>query len=122
MEFLGNQAIYLQIADIICENILLGKWKEGERIPSIREIAVEMQVNPNTTVRTFNYLQEKGVIYNKRGMGYFVVEDGYKKTLALKKEEFMKKDVAVFFKNLQLLKVDINEVINLYNNFKTKEI
>lgn len=118
MEFKDKQAIYIQIADLMCENILLKKWKEGERIPSVREIAVAMEVNPNTTMRTFNYLQDKEIIYIKRGIGYFVSEDGYKKTLDYKKDEFLKVDVPVFFKNLKLLNVDIKEIVTLYNNDK----
>ncbi|MFC2136843.1 GntR family transcriptional regulator [Bacteroidota bacterium] len=114
MEFKEKQAIYLQIADIMCENILLKKWKEGERIPSVREIAVITEVNPNTAMRTFTYLQENEIIYNKRGIGYFVADDGFKKTLAYKKEEFMKNDVPLFFKNLKLLDIDIKEIVTLF--------
>jgi len=116
MEFKENQAIYLQIADIICENILLKKWNEGDRIPSVREIAVSTEVNPNTAMRTFTYLQEKEIIYNKRGIGYFVSEDGYNKTLAYKKENFMNNDVPIFLKNLKLLSIDIKEIVTLFKN------
>jgi GntR family transcriptional regulator len=77
MEFGDNNAIYLQIADHFCENILLQKWNPGDRIPSVREMAVSIEVNPNTVMRTFNYLQDKGIIFNKRGIGYFVTEDGF---------------------------------------------
>ncbi len=115
MEYKSNQAIYLQIADMICEKILLKKWKEGERIPSVREIAVSMEVNPNTAVRTFNYLQEKGIIENKRGIGYFVVKGGHDKTLAMKKETFMKNDVPYFLRNIKLLRIDINDIVRMYN-------
>jgi len=116
MEFNENQAIYLQIADIMCENILLKKWKEGERIPSVRDIAVITEVNPNTAMRTFTYLQDLEIIYNKRGIGYFVANDGYKKTLAYKKDEFMKNDVPFFLKNLKLLNIDIKEIVTLFKN------
>ena len=87
MEFRDKQAIYLQIADHFCENILLEKWKPGDRIPSVREMAVNMEVNPNTVMRTFTYLQDKEIIFNKRGIGYFVSEDGLKRTINLKKED-----------------------------------
>lgn len=120
MEYRSNQAIYLQIADMICEKILLKKWKEGERIPSVREVAVSMEVNPNTAVRTFNYLQEKGIIQNKRGIGYFVVDGGFEKTLAMKKEAFMKNDVPHFLRNIKLLRIDINDIVKMYNERKYK--
>ncbi len=89
MEFGDSQAIYLQIADQLTENILLGKWRQGDRIPSVRELAVSIEVNPNTVMRTFNYLQEKGIIYNKRGIGYFVSDDGFEKIKTLRKDDFV---------------------------------
>ena len=101
MEFKDNKSIYLQIADLFCENILTKKWKEEERIPSVREIAVALEVNPNTAMRSFLFLEEKDVIYNKRGIGYFVSEDGYKKTLALRKEIFIKNELPEFFKTFK---------------------
>jgi DNA-binding transcriptional regulator YhcF (GntR family) len=114
MEFNNNQAIYIQIADYICEYILLKKWKEGERLPSVREIAVELQVNPNTVMRTYNFLQEKEIIFNKRGIGYFISGNGYLKTLEYKKELFLNKELPEFFKNIRLLNIDINEIIEQY--------
>jgi GntR family transcriptional regulator len=116
MEFKDNQAIYLQIADVFCENILLKKWKGGERIPSVREMAVRMEVNPNTAIRTYNYLQEKGVIYNKRGIGYFVAENGYERTLEIKKQAFIEKEIPAFFKNMKMLMLSIEEIEKMYQS------
>jgi len=110
MEFKDNKSIYLQIADLFCENILTKKWKEDERIPSVREIAVALEVNPNTAMRSFLFMEEKEIIYNKRGIGYFVSKDGYKKTLALRKEIFIKNELPEFFKTLKLLKMTLNEI------------
>jgi DNA-binding transcriptional regulator YhcF (GntR family) len=116
MEFNEKQAIYLQIADYFIENILLKKWKEEDRIPSIREMAVQLEVNPNTVTRTYNYLQEKGIIYNKRGIGYFVAENGYRKARDLKKQEFINHDMPVFFRKMELLDLDLEELRQLYSN------
>ena len=110
MEFKDNKSIYLQIADLFCENILTKKWKENERIPSVREMAVALEVNPNTAMRSFIFMEEKGIIYNKRGIGYFVCDEGYKKTLALRKEVFIKNELPEFFKTLKLLKMSINDI------------
>jgi DNA-binding transcriptional regulator YhcF (GntR family) len=115
MEFIENQPIYMQIADNFCENILLEKWKANERIPSVREIAVTMEVNPNTAMRAFVYLQEKDIIYNKRGIGYFVAEEGYQKALELKREEFIQRDLPVLMKTMKLLDISCNEMEALYN-------
>lgn len=114
MEFKDTQSIYLQIADYFCENILLKKWKPGDRIPSVREMAVNIEVNPNTVMRTFNYLQDKGIIFNKRGIGYFVSEDGFQKTMALRKEVFVNQELPKFFKEMELLNLSLNDVNTYY--------
>ena len=117
MEFGDNNAIYLQIADQLCENILLEKWKSGDRIPSVREMAVSIEVNPNTVLRTFNYLQEKGIIFNKRGIGYFVSEDGFQKTRMLRKEDFISHELPGFFKAMGLLNLTMDDVNTYYRQF-----
>ena len=72
MNFKESKAIYLQIADRICDEVLLGQYREEERIPSVREYAAVVEVNANTVMRSYDYLQSQEVIYNKRGIGYFV--------------------------------------------------
>jgi GntR family transcriptional regulator len=117
MEFGDSHAIYLQIADQLSENILLKKWSPGDRIPSVRELAVSVEVNPNTVMRTFNYLQEKGIIYNKRGIGYFVSDDGFEKTKALRRENFINQELPKFFRELRLLNLTMEDLSNLYNQY-----
>ena len=117
MEFKDNQAIYLQIADHFVENILQEKWKSGEKIPSVRDTAVEFEVNPNTTMRTFSYLQDKGIIFNKRGLGYFISDDGYEKTMALKKEQFIKEELPTLFRSMELLGISFSDLKNYYDKF-----
>lgn len=65
MNFKESKAIYLQIADRICDEILLGQYPEEERIPSVREYAAIVEVNANTVMRSFDYLQVQNIIYNK---------------------------------------------------------
>ena len=117
MEFGDSNAIYLQIADQLCENILLNKWNPGDRIPSVRELAVSIEVNPNTVMRTFNYLQDKGIIYNKRGIGYFVSDEGFQKTKDLRKEDFVNNELPKFFKALRLLNLNMDDVNSYYKQF-----
>ena len=69
MEFNSNKAIYLQIADTVCDKILAGELKPEDRIPSVREYGATIGVNPNTVMRTYEKLTAEGVIYNKRGIG-----------------------------------------------------
>lgn len=103
MDFQEKRAIYLQIGDQICENILVQVWKEEDRIPSIRELAVDMEVNPNTVMRTYAYLQELGIIHNRRGIGYFVAADARQRTLELKKRTFVEVELPRLFRSMDLL-------------------
>jgi len=116
MDFLDNQPIYKQISDYFCENILTREWKENEKIPSVREIAVLVEVNPNTAIRAYTFLQDQGIIYNKRGIGYFVADDGYTKALEMRKNEFIRKDVPVFFKTMNLLNMKCTDLEQIYND------
>ncbi|ANQ47756.1 GntR family transcriptional regulator [Flammeovirga sp. MY04] len=115
MEFNNNKAIYLQIMDLICEKVLKGNWTEGDKIPSVRQMAVELEVNPNTVARSYSALQDDGVIYNKRGIGYFISEDAIKVVQQFSKTEFLKNDIPNFFKKMNLLGISIEELSNLYN-------
>ena len=117
MEFKDKQAIYLQIADYICEQILLGKWPPGERIPSVRDLAAMIEVNPNTVMRTYDFLQGKEIIFNKRGIGYSADEKATEKILDYKKESFLATELPEFFKNIYLLGIDINELRTRYEKF-----
>ncbi len=110
MEFNQNQAIYLQIGDYICEQILLGKWNEGDRILSVRELGVELQVNPNTVLRTFDFLQTNEIIFNKRGVGYFVMENAKTKIIAYRRKQFLELELPILFKNMDLLGMTINDL------------
>lgn len=118
MEFHDHKAIYLQIGDLICENILTGKWQIGEKIPSVREIAVNIEVNPNTVMRTYSHLQEQGIIYNKRGIGYFVADDAYEKTRNLMRSDFVTTDLPYMFKMMTLLKLTLGDLQQLFQQYE----
>ena len=118
MEFKDGKAIYLQIADYIMENILKGEWSEGDRIASVREFAVEIEVNPNTVMRAYSYLQDEGIIFNKRGIGYFVGEDSMDKVMTLKKEDFIKKELPHFFRVLEMLRIDFDSLRVMYDEYR----
>jgi DNA-binding transcriptional regulator YhcF (GntR family) len=119
MEFRDNQAIYVQIAEYICERILLKQWTIGDKIPSVRELAVQLEVNPNTVMRTYDFLQQKEIIFTKRGMGYFVAEEAQDKILTFRKDEFLENELPVFFKNIHLLGLDFDFLKEKFETFKT---
>ncbi|MDB5262543.1 MAG: GntR family transcriptional regulator [Adhaeribacter sp.] len=120
MEFRNNEAIYLQIAAYVSEHILLGKWPAEHKIPSVRDLAVTLQVNPNTVMRTYEFLQNQEVIYNKRGIGFFVAFNGNKKVKAFRKERFLQQDLPEFLRNMYLLDIDPDEIKIRYEQFKSE--
>ncbi|GAB2974979.1 GntR family transcriptional regulator [Mucilaginibacter puniceus] len=120
MNFKEKEAIYLQIADRISEHIMLGKWKPDEKIPSVREMAGELQVNPNTVMRTYEHLQNQEIIFNKRGMGHYVAVDAIKKIKSMRKERFLQQELPDFFKSLYLLDISFEEMQKRYEEYKSK--
>ena len=117
MEFRDNKAIYLQIAEYVCEHILLGKWKTDDKVPSVRELAVELEVNPNTVMRTYDLLQNINIITNKRGIGFFVADDAITQVKAYRKTQFMDDELPVVFRNVYLLNIKFDELEARYNSF-----
>ena len=120
MNFKENKAIYLQIAERICDLILLGEYKEEERIPSVREYAAIVEVNFNTVMRSFEHLQSSGIIFNKRGIGYFVAPGASGKIHSLRKESFFQYEINDFFKQIHLLEIPINEIVALYEQYSNQ--
>lgn len=118
MEFRESQPIYLQIAEFVSEKILLKEWKPDERIPSVRELAISLQVNPNTVMRTYEFLQQKDIIYNQRGVGLFVSENAYKSALTYRRGEFIQKEMPSFFRSMTLLQIEIEELEPLFKKIK----
>lgn len=114
MDFTDKEPIYKQISDYFCKQILEKKWKPDDRVPSVREIAVQMEVNPNTAMRAFQILQDEEILINKRGVGHFIAEGAYQKTLELQRSEFIENDVPVFFRKMNLLGFSCHELKKLY--------
>lgn len=121
MEFKDNEAIYLQIAAFVCDNILTGKWPAGQKILSVRDLAVALEVNPNTVMRSYEFLQGLEIVYNKRGLGLFVAEDGFEKVKAYRKQNFVQQYLPEFFKNIYLLGISIDEIRQQYEDFLAQQ-
>ena len=110
MRFSEPKGIYLQIADQVRERILQGEWSAGERIPSIREMAVELGVNPNTVTRSYQALVDRQLIANQRGRGYFVGEDAVRHALAEMKAEFLREELPRIIRIMRLLGIGPEEI------------
>ena len=114
MNYNTNQSIFIQIAERICDRVLSGNYKADSRIPSVRELAVEMEVNPNTVMRSFERLQANDIIYNKRGIGYFVASDAEQKIREMRHNQFVEEVLSAVFKEMHLLDVGIDELTKAY--------
>jgi len=110
MEFDNNRPIYLQIYDYICEKILSEEYNEDGRIPSVRDYGAEIGVNPNTIVRSYEKLTDDGIIYNKRGIGFFVADNAKNKIIESRKREFIEIDIPKIKAKAALLGIDLKTV------------
>jgi DNA-binding transcriptional regulator YhcF (GntR family) len=110
MTFHNDKAIYLQMADRICDEILTGTYKANDRIPSVREYAVLLQVNTNTAMKTYDLLAREGIIYNRRGLGYYVAEDARTQILARRKVEFIQQTLPEVFRQMRLLGISMDDI------------
>ena len=114
MTFTNDKAIYIQMADRLCDEILAGKYQDDDRIPSVREYSVLLEVNTNTAVKAYDELARANIIYNKRGLGYFVTPGAKKQILKERKQEFMKQRLPELFRQMSLLGITLEDVKEAY--------
>ena len=113
MEYSEHKPIYLQNVDLMQENILRGEWREEERIPSVREMGTMVGVNPNTIVRSYQLLEAQEIIYNKRGLGYFVKDGAVAHIKENMKSEFIVNELPQFKAKAQMLGITKDELVEL---------
>lgn len=118
MEFKENtKPIYLQIADRICDDVMSGRYRPDMRIPSVREAAGILQVNANTMMRSYEYLSQRGIIYNKRGIGFFIATQAHERIKEMREETFFNDEMKYFFERLVKMGVTPDRLISLYNSY-----
>ena len=120
MNFKDNKAIYLQIADRIGDQILSGKLMPEGKVPSVRELAAEIEVNANTVARTYDHLQQNGIIFTKRGLGYFVSADAKDKIIASRRDLLMQGEMDYFLGQLKAVGITPAELQQIYSDFLGK--
>ena len=113
----NNRPIYLQIAESICDGVMNGSFREGQRIPSVREYASTVAVNPNTVMRSYEHLSQKGVITNRRGIGFFVTDDAREIILNSRRESLLGDEIDDFFHQLSLMQVSPSELAGRYADY-----
>ena len=121
MKFQESRAIYLQIVERLYDEIVEEKCTEEERIPSVREYAMSLKVNPNTVMRAYDQLQGDHVIYNKRGIGFFVSRGARCRVLNLKRKRFMQEELNEFFRSLEQLEISMEEIMTRYQDYPSKK-
>lgn len=121
ISFDNNKPIYIQIAEDIADRIVLGQPAAEERIPSIRDLAANYQVNANTAMRSVEHLQSEGIIYNRRGIGYFVAAEAKERIIEMRRQQFMTTEIDYFFSRLAMLGYTPDEVKELYQNYIYKK-
>ena len=110
MEFKNTKGIFLQIADSISEKVMEGKYPPGDKIPSVRDLALEMGVNPNTIMRTYGELQSRGIIDTKRGVGYYVSNEAIDIIRQWKRKEFFDNDLPLIVRQTKILNIAFEEL------------
>ena len=121
MEFNSNKSIYLQICDAICEQILSGTLRADERIPSVREYGAEIGVNPNTVMRSYEKLTGEGIIYNRRGIGYFISADAKEIVLEAQRKDFLENELPEFVRKMTLLGISEERFLDSLRSLKVTE-
>ncbi|MEM9928399.1 MAG: GntR family transcriptional regulator [Bacteroidota bacterium] len=114
-----NQGIYRQIAEFGIEQVLSKTWADGERIPSVRQLAAEVGVNPNTVMNAYDYLKTLNIIETKRGLGFFVLPDGRQAAVSIRRQAFIEEELPKLRRNLALLDIsheDLFELLATTNN------
>lgn len=124
IDFKTSKGIFQQIADNLCLRILEGKLLAGDRVPSVRELAAEFEVNRNTVLRTFSILNESGIFENKRGIGFFVAENAKAQIRHSEKNEFFSNDLPAFLQKVKMLELvadDLKDLLNVINQNEKNE-
>ena len=121
MIYQNERAIYVRIAERICDDILSGKYAEEERVPSVRELAAEYEVNTNTALRAFDILQRDGILAQQRGIGMLVERGARRRIRAARRKAFMEHDMPDFFRRLRLLGMTIDDVVEAWQAAEGQE-
>ena len=121
MDFKSSKGIFLQIADNLCHQILEGQLKPGDRVPSVRDLAAEFEVNRNTVMRTYTNLQEAGIFDNKRGIGFFISENAVDLVISNEKANFFSHELPDFIRKVRLLKLNTNDLTDLVIEIKNND-
>lgn len=112
-KFQDTRPIFMQIVDYVGEKILAGDMKVNEMIPSVREMAIQLEVNPNTVVRAYERLTLSEIVINKRGVGYFVSPTALRRLRSQRRKAFVEDMIPTIRREVGLLEISSDELIQL---------
>lgn len=115
MTFNNDKAIYIQMADRLCDDILAGTYSDDDRVPSVREYAVSLEVNTNTAVKAYDQLARDGIIYNRRGLGYFVTPGARDSIMQARRKAFLDTTLPSLFRDMRLFGIGIDDIVKEWN-------
>ena len=118
-EFQDHLPIYAQLMDTLKRRIVTGRYLPGEKLPSVRELAAEAGINPNTVQRAFSELEREGLIYTQRATGKYVTEN--EADIKSAREDLARTQVADFLRAMQSLGFSVGDVIVLLQSFNESE-
>ncbi|MDE5674276.1 MAG: GntR family transcriptional regulator, partial [Muribaculaceae bacterium] len=121
MDFNENKPIYLQITDGIMDEILAEIYPAEGRLLSVREYAAKVEVNANTVMRAYDWLQQQKIIFNKRGIGFFVMPDARKRIIEMRKNIFFQEEASYFFGRLSTFGMMPEDLARLYSEYLSSE-
>ena len=110
-DFHTSQPIFVQIRQRLAEMILRGQVAEGEALPSVRQIAGELSVNPLTVTRAFEALVDIGVVEKRRGLGMFVKAGARAELLAHERDKFLQQDWPRIAAQIKALDLDLSDLL-----------
>jgi DNA-binding transcriptional regulator YhcF (GntR family) len=122
VEFKPNYPIYLQVADYICEGLLKGDWRDGDKLPALKDLAVTTSVNPNTVVKALGYLVDNGILSTQRGVGYFLTDKARAITLDLKRRQFIEDVLPDVIATMDLLGLDLDDLARIFGASRTASV
>ena len=121
MKFQGSRPIYLQIAESVENGILRGEFGPEERAPAVRDLALSLEVNPNTVVRAFLELEQAGVILKRRGLGSYVSADAPARILERRRRVFLQDELPALVGTMILLGITPADVSAHYDSHKASK-
>ena len=121
MQFDNTKPIWAQIYELLLTHIADGEWCEEERVASVRELGATLAVNPNTVMRAYERATDEQLIYNRRGIGYFVSVGARERAATLLRQRFEREQLPSIFRSMQRVGITAEEFVSLYKNYQENE-